>query len=57
MSDMELSQEEITALFTRLGLLDDPGTKRYAAFDLTSQVEVATETSNVTREQIGEENA
>ena len=57
MSDMGLTQEEIAALFARLGLLDASIREKYMPCGVESQEEFTIETSNVTREQIGGENA
>jgi len=57
MSDMGLTQEEIAAVFARLGLLDESRRKEYMPRPVESEEEFTIETSNVTREQIGGENA
>jgi hypothetical protein len=57
MSDMDLTQEEIAAVFARLGLLDESRRKEYMPRPVESEEEIATETSNITSEQIGGGNA
>ena len=57
MAEMCDRQEEIEALFCRLGLLNEVERKKYVLRDVEPQREITTETSNITYVRMGEENA